>query len=130
MTAAKLLRPTLAAMLLASVTACGASSAPDVPESAATGSGSAETRRSANPEPVTATMPDVIGGNAGRAHEQMGSGLDLAFEDASGQGRPVDDPAEWRVCSSRPGPNQQITDHPVVLGVVRIAESCEDTVPE
>ena len=67
-----------------------------------------------NPErPVTATMPDVIGGNAGRAYEQMSSELDMAFEDASGQGRPVDDPAEWKICNSQPGPNQQITDFPV-----------------
>ncbi|MEV0491882.1 hypothetical protein [Streptomyces atratus] len=130
MTVTKLLRPALAATLLASITACGASSVPDVPAGTTTGSGSAETRRSANPEPVAATMPDVIGGNAGRAHEQMSSTIDMVFEDASGQGRPVDDPAAWKICNSQPGPNQQITDFPVVFGVVTVSESCEDTVPE
>ncbi|MEU6926309.1 hypothetical protein [Streptomyces sp. NPDC046631] len=89
------------------------------------------TRRSENPErPVTATMPDVIGGNAGRAYEQMSSELDMTFEDASGQDRPVDDPAEWKICNSRPGPNQQITDFPVVFGVVRASESCKDKTPK
>ncbi|MEV0693877.1 hypothetical protein [Streptomyces sp. NPDC050388] len=130
MTVTKLLRPALAATLLAAVTACGASSVPDVPAGTPTGSGSAETHRSANPEPVTATMPDAIGGNAGRAHEQMSSELDMIFEDASGQGRLVDDPAAWKICNSRPGPNQQITDYPVVFGVVRVSESCGDTVPD
>ena len=50
--------------------------------------------------------------------------------DASGQGRPVDDPVEWKICSSRPGPNQQITDFPVVFGVVRVSESCKDKTPK
>ncbi|WP_328336537.1 hypothetical protein OG873_39040 [Streptomyces violaceus] len=126
----KLLRPTLAVTLLALVTACDASSVPDVSASTATGSGPAETPRPANPEPVTATMPDVIGGNAGRAYEQMGSTLDMTFKDASGQGRPVDDPAAWKICASQPGPNQQITDYPVVFGVVRVSESCKDVMPE
>ncbi|MFF9128501.1 hypothetical protein ACF09J_35590 [Streptomyces sp. NPDC014889] len=75
-------------------------------------------------------MLDVIGGNAGRAQEQMGYKTDMIFEDASGQGRLVDDPAEWKICNSKPGPNQQITHFPVVFGVVRVSESCEDTVPE
>ncbi len=48
----------------------------------------------------------------------------------SGRGRPVDDPAEWKICNSKPGPNQQITHFPVVFGVVGVSESCEDTVPE
>ncbi|MFH8239060.1 hypothetical protein [Streptomyces sp. NPDC018321] len=123
MTVTKLSRPALVAVLLASVTACGASSMPDASEPA-------QTRRSANAEPVTATMPDVIGGNAGRAYEQMGSQLDMTFKDASGQGRPVDDPAAWKICDSHPGPNQQITDYPVVFGVVRDTESCQDVIPD
>ncbi|MEU7658310.1 hypothetical protein [Streptomyces lincolnensis] len=130
MTVTKLLRPALVATLLASVTACGASSVPDVAAPAAAGSGPAEARPSVNPEPVAATMPDVIGGNAGGAFEQMGSKLDMTFKDASGQGRPVDDPEAWKICNSRPGPNQQITDYPVVFGVVRVSESCKDAVPE
>jgi len=146
MTAVKLLIPVLAATLLASVTACGTSSVPDVPAGASTGSGPAETGRSSGAStgsasaetggrtvtPVTATMPDVIGGNAGRADEQMGSEIEMVFKDASGQNRPVDDPAEWKICNSRPGPNQQITHYPVVFGVMRDSENCEDaiTVPE
>ncbi|MFF4795759.1 hypothetical protein ACFY2M_40075 [Streptomyces sp. NPDC001276] len=126
----KFLRSAFAVTLLASVTACGASSVPAVSVGTPTGSGSAETHRSANPEPVAAVMPDVVGGNAGRAREQMSSEIDMIFEDASGQGRLVDDPAEWKICNSEPGPNQQITDFPVVFGVVRVAESCEDMVPE
>ncbi|MFG2472662.1 hypothetical protein ACGFXB_45710 [Streptomyces canus] len=99
---------------------------PDVSASTATRSGAAETRRSAKPEPVTAVMPDVIGGNAGRAFEQMSSELDMVFKDASGQGRAVDDPAAWKICDSQPGPNQQITEYPVVFDVVEVSESCED----
>ncbi|WP_143064679.1 hypothetical protein [Streptomyces colonosanans] len=130
MTVTKLLIPALAATLLASVTACGASSVADVPAGTSTGSGPAETRRSANPQPVTAVMPDAIGGNARRADEQMGSELEMVFKDASGQGRPVDDPAEWKICNSQPGPNQQITHYPVVFGVVKVSESCKNTVPK
>ncbi|MEU6365296.1 hypothetical protein ABZ876_06025 [Streptomyces sp. NPDC046931] len=130
MTFTKLLRPALAATLLASVTACGASSAPDVSASTTTSSGAAETRRSADLKPVSATMPDVIGGNAGRAYEQMSSELDMVFKDASGQGRAVDDPAAWKICDSQPGPNQQITEYPVVFEVVEVSESCEDATPK
>lgn len=129
MTVAKLLRPALVATLLASATACGASSVPDVSASTTTGSGPAKTHRSANPEPVAATMPDVIGGNAGRAHEQISSEIDMIFKDASGQARPVDDPSAWKICNSQPGPNQQITDFPVVFDVVKVSETCEDTTP-
>ncbi|MDK1342369.1 hypothetical protein QNO09_03395 [Streptomyces sp. 378] len=130
MTVTKLVRTTLAAMLLASVTSCGAAAVPDAPAGTPTGSGPAETPRSANPEPVTATMPDVIGGNAGRAYEQLGSTLDMAFKDASGQSRSVDDPSAWKICDSQPGPNQQIIDYPVVFDVMRVTESCKDAVPE
>ncbi|MFJ7178348.1 hypothetical protein ACIQXA_18510 [Streptomyces massasporeus] len=126
----KLLRPVLAATLLASVTACGASSVPGTSASATTDSAASETRGSADPKPVTAVMPDVIGGNAGRAFEQMSSELDLVFKDASGQGRAVDDPAAWKICDSRPGPNQQITEYPVVFEVLKVSESCEDATPK
>ncbi|MFD8911933.1 hypothetical protein [Streptomyces sp. NPDC059575] len=114
-------------MLLASATACGASSAPVVSASATSGSGTAKTHGSANPEPVAATMPDVIGGNAGGAYEQMSSKIDMVFKDASGQGRAVGDRAAWKICGSRPGPNQQITETPVVFYVVKVAETCKDT---
>lgn len=119
----KLSRPALVVTLLACVTACGASSAPEPSASAAPSA--VETSPSAAAEPVTASMPDVLGGNAGRAAEQMGPELDMVFEDASGQGRPVDDPAEWKICDSRPEPYRQITEYPVVFGVVRVSESCE-----
>ncbi|MFJ6607393.1 hypothetical protein [Streptomyces lydicus] len=133
MTVTKLLRPvltaTLLASLLASVTACGASSVPDASANTPAGAGSAETRRSADPAPVAATMPDVIGGNAKRAYEQMSSELDMTFKDASGQGRPVDDPAEWKICGSQPGPNQRITEYPVIFNVMKVKESCKGTAP-
>ncbi|GGR73548.1 hypothetical protein GCM10010236_29950 [Streptomyces eurythermus] len=103
---------------------------PDGPASTSTGPASAGTHRPASARPVTATMPDVIGGNAGRAYEQMGSTLEMTFEDASGRGRRVDDLAAWRICTSRPGPNQQITGYPVVFGVVRASEKCGETATE
>ncbi|MEW2467905.1 hypothetical protein AB0919_23215 [Streptomyces sp. NPDC046994] len=130
MTVTKLLRPALAATLLASVTACGASSVPDVAVSTTPAPRSAETGRSAAREPVAAIMPDVTGGNAGSAYEQMSSELDMTFKDASGQGRPVDDPAEWKVCNSQPRPYQQITDYPVIFDVVKVSENCKDTTPK
>lgn len=129
MTLPKILRPTVVAVLLASATACGASSETGLPATDATGSASAGARNAANPQPVSATMPDVIGGNAGRAYEQMGSQLDMVFKDASGHGRPVDEPTAWKICGSQPGPNQQITDYPVVFEVMKVSESCEDAAP-
>lgn len=113
-----LLRPALGAVLLASVTACGASAVPD--------SSAGTTSAPADATPVAAVMPDVIGGNAGRAVEQMGSELDVTFKDASGHGRAVDEAAEWKICSSQPGPNEQITDFPVIFDVVKVSESCQD----
>ncbi|MEV6191894.1 hypothetical protein AB0M19_05785 [Streptomyces sp. NPDC051920] len=121
-----ILRALLTVGLLASVTACGASAAPDRSVSGTAGTATPG-RPSAHPQPISAVMPDVIGGNAGRASEQMGSKLDMVFKDASGQGRSVDDPAGWKICGSRPGPNQQITDFPVVFEVVPLAESCRGT---
>lgn len=128
MTVTKFLRPVLSAMLLTSVTACAASSVRDVSASTTTSPEAAEAHRSPDREPVAAVMPDVIGGNAGRAYEQMSSEIDLTFKDASGQGRPVDDPDAWKICASQPGPNQQITDFPVVFEVVRVSESCKDAI--
>ncbi len=128
MTVTKFLRPVLSLLLLTSVTACAGSSVRDDSASTTTGAEAAKTRRSADREPVAAVMPDVIGGNAGRVDEQMSSEIDLTFKDASGQGRPVDDPDAWKICDSQPGPNQQITDYPVVFEVVRVSESCEDAV--
>ncbi|MBD0843092.1 hypothetical protein [Streptomyces sp. TRM68416] len=132
----KLLRPALITTLLAAATACSASPAPAPDQSTvsatstATNSGSAEARRSADATPVAASMPDLTGGNAGRVREQMGAEIDMIFEDASGQGRPVDDPSDWKVCNSQPGPNQQIIDFPVVVGVVLTSEKCEEPMPE
>ncbi|MBJ6616712.1 hypothetical protein ACWEQ5_02650 [Streptomyces griseoincarnatus] len=73
--------------------------------------------------PVTAVMPDVTGGNALRAQEQM-DGTQVRFEDVTGKDREVVDPQAWRVCGSRPGANQQITSYPVVLLVAPDTESC------
>lgn len=124
MTVTKLLRSALVATLLVSATACGASSVPDVSTSTTISPGPARTHRSA---PVDAVMPDMAGGNAGRAYEQMSSELDMTFKDASGQGRPVDDPAAWKICGSQPRPYQQITEYPVVFYVMRVSEACKDT---
>ncbi|RZU43854.1 hypothetical protein EV284_1305 [Streptomyces sp. BK022] len=111
--------PLVVVALLASVSACAGAARPAPAPTAAPA-----TSASARPEPVTATMMDIIGGNAGRAAEQMGPDTEVTFKDVSGKGRSVDDPAEWKICETRPGPNQQITDYPVVLGVVRVGESC------
>ncbi|MEV5044394.1 hypothetical protein AB0N20_06875 [Streptomyces griseoincarnatus] len=73
--------------------------------------------------PVTAVMPDVTGGNALRAQEQM-DGTQVRFEDVTGKDREVVDPQAWRVCGSRPGANRQITSYPVVLLVAPDRESC------
>ncbi|MFK4109692.1 hypothetical protein [Streptomyces sp. NPDC002176] len=128
MTIREFLRPVLAVALLASVSACAGASVPDRHPAPAPATPSASKSASANPQPVTASMMDIIGGNAGRAIEQMGPDTEVTLKDVSGKGRSVDDPAEWKICRTRPGPNQQITDYPVVLGVVRVAESCEGTV--
>ena len=129
MTVGRPLRAVLAAVFLAAATACSASSGADAspgtaPSASPAGPDSAGASSPADALPVAATMPDLIGGNAGRAAEQMGSAIEVSYRDASGQKRPVDDPASWKICASRPGPNRQITDFPVVLDVVRVAESC------
>ncbi|MER7486972.1 hypothetical protein ABTY20_13940 [Streptomyces sp. NPDC126497] len=108
--------PALAVAALMSVAARGGSSEPEAPAGAASGAesrraGAVETSPPADAAPVAAVMPDVTGGNARRAHERMGSGLDMVFADASGRGRPVDDPAAWKVCGSRPGPDERTTGH-------------------
>ncbi|MGW0798256.1 hypothetical protein [Streptomyces sp. NPDC002692] len=125
-------RSVLAVTVLAAVTGCGASSgaAATAGATATAGSGVAAPSRSANVQPVSAVMPDVTGGNAGGAYEQMHSELDMVFKDASGRGRSVDDPVGWKICGSRPGPYQQITDYPVVFEVVKVSESCEDVTPK
>ncbi|MFG3098532.1 hypothetical protein [Streptomyces sp. NPDC048202] len=125
MTIREFLRPVLAVALLASLSACAGASTPD-PRPTAT-SATPVPSKSANPQPVTATMMDLIGGNAGRAVEQMGPDTEVTLKDVSGKGRSVEDPVEWKICHTRPGPNQQITDYPVILGVVRVAESCAGT---
>ncbi|MFZ4154125.1 hypothetical protein [Streptomyces pseudogriseolus] len=107
-----------AAAVCAAAAACGTSVEPDrvalPPES---------TPASDAARPVTAVMPDVVGGNALRAQEQM-DGSQVRFEDATGKKREVVDPQAWRICASRPGANQQITSYPVVLLVVPDTESC------
>ncbi|MYV40208.1 hypothetical protein GT030_15385 [Streptomyces sp. SID1328] len=124
MTKRQFLGPIVAVALLASVTACAGAGAGH-PAPAATATASASASASPRPQPVTAVMMDLIGGNAGRAAEQMGPDTEVAFKDMSGKGRSVDEPAGWKICETRPGPNQQITGYPVVLGVVRVGESCE-----
>ncbi|MFG3048964.1 hypothetical protein ACGFZR_29070 [Streptomyces sp. NPDC048241] len=125
MTIREFLRPVLAVALLASLSACAEASTPD-PRPTATSATPAPSKP-ANPQPVTAVMMDLIGGNAGRAVEQMGPDTEVTLKDVSGKGRSVEDPVEWKICHTRPGPNQQITDYPVILGVVRVAESCAGT---
>ncbi|MGW2837140.1 hypothetical protein ACWCWD_05010 [Streptomyces sp. NPDC001493] len=134
MSATKLLLSAVTAALLASASACSASSAPDTPTStttaaATTATADAEPSRSANAGVAAALVPDVTGGNAGRAYEQMSATMDMTFKDASGQGRPVDDPASWKICGSQPGPNQPVADGPVVFDVVMVSENCPNTTP-
>ncbi|BFO17086.1 hypothetical protein SHKM778_34740 [Streptomyces sp. KM77-8] len=109
--------------MLTAVAACGGSPEPERPADRAEEK-PVEASAPADATPVTSVMPDLTGGNAGRAAEQMNMERELVFEDASGQGRPVDDPADWKICGSRPGPNQQIISYPVVLDVVKTAENC------
>ncbi|MEU6816650.1 hypothetical protein [Streptomyces sp. NPDC046860] len=132
MTIRESLRPVLAVALLASLSACSGAAAPERPAGASPAgpASTASPSAGADPRPVTASMADMTGGNAGRAAWQMGPGTEVTFKDVSGKGRPVDDPDAWKICHTRPGPYQQITDQPVVLGVVRVAESCEGTVLE
>jgi hypothetical protein len=63
------------------------------------------------------------GGNAQRAMEQLGSDTDVRFTDAGGEGRPVENPVEWKVCTLHQlgGPDGREV---YELGVVRTAEKC------
>ncbi|MFF5344809.1 hypothetical protein ACH46L_04020 [Streptomyces althioticus] len=73
-------------------------------------------------------MPDVTGGNALRAQEQM-AGTEVRFEDVTGKDREVVDPQAWRVCDSSPGANRRITSYPVTLLVAPTAEPCPEGAP-
>ncbi|CAL9434797.1 hypothetical protein SUDANB21_02125 [Streptomyces sp. enrichment culture] len=108
-----------AAAVCAAATACGTTPEPDAKAVI-----SPPATDTAAP-PVTAVMPDVTGGNALRAQEQM-DGTQVRFEDATGKDREVVDPQAWRICDSRPGANQRITSYPVVLLVVPAAETCPE----
>ncbi|MFF5157602.1 hypothetical protein ACFY3N_15335 [Streptomyces sp. NPDC000348] len=125
----ELVGPALVVAVPMSVAACGGSSGP---EEAAGATSGAESRRAeavgagpaADATPVAAGVPGLIGGNAGRASGQTDLEREPVLEDAGGRGRPVDDPAGWRVRGSRPGPRQRITGHPVAPGVVKASENC------
>ncbi|EMF31065.1 hypothetical protein H114_00512 [Streptomyces gancidicus BKS 13-15] len=113
------LRAFLAAVAVcAAAAACGTNVEPDRVTLPAESTPASDAAR-----PVTAVMPDVVGGNALRAQEQM-DGSQVRFEDATGKKREVVDPQAWRICDSRPGANQQITSYPVVLLVVPDTEPC------
>ncbi|MDH6223419.1 hypothetical protein [Streptomyces sp. MJP52] len=109
------------AVTLLGATACGSPDGAPAGEPAASGSPAAAT-----PE-VLSTLADRTadfeGGNAQRAMEQLGSDVDIRFTDASGAGRPVENPVEWRLCTVHQlsGTNGREV---YQFGVVRTDEKC------
>ncbi|MEU3554773.1 hypothetical protein [Streptomyces fragilis] len=108
------------ALTLLGTTACGAASEPAAEVPAASGSPAAAT-----PE-VLSTLADLSdqyeGGNARRAMDQLPGDPDVRFTDASGKGRPVENPEEWQICTA----HQLGGDSRLVFefGVVPLDEKC------
>ncbi|MFE5209501.1 hypothetical protein [Streptomyces sp. NPDC056600] len=102
-------------LTLLGTTACGAASEPAADVPAASGSPAAAT-----PE-VLSTLADLTdqyeGGNARRAMEQLQGDPDVRFTDASGEGRPVENPEQWKICAAHQlgGDSRVVFEFDVVL---------------
>lgn len=85
-------------LTLLGTTACAAAQEPDGGTPAVSGSPAVAT-----PE-VLSTLADLSdqyeGGNARGAMDKLPGDPDVRFTDASGQGRPVENPEKWKICTA------------------------------
>jgi hypothetical protein len=110
------------ALTLLGATGCGSAPDTEADSPAAAGSPAA----AATPEALSTLADrtaDFEGGNAQRAMEQLGSDVDVRFTDASGAGRPVENPVEWTLCTAHQ--LSGVDGREVYqFGVVRTDETC------
>lgn len=70
-----------------------------------------------------APTPDFRGQNAATALQSVDAGTNVEMTDLSGSQRPVQWPAQWKVCTQFPAPGEPMTDK-VSVGVVMTTEDC------
>jgi hypothetical protein len=102
-------------LTLLGTTACSASSEPAAGAPATSSSPAAAT-----PE-VLSTLADLSeqyeGGNARGAMDKLPGDPDVRFTDASGEGRPVENPEKWKICTAHQlgGDSRVVFEFDVVL---------------
>jgi hypothetical protein len=82
-----------------------------------------------NPRPSTGSagaevMPKVVGLSGAAAQAALGGNASVTLSDATGAGRVVVVPSNWRVCSQSPAPGTPYAGVPVALKVVKYRETC------
>lgn len=68
-------------------------------------------------------MPDFSEKGLTTVYSALGDGTTVDVTDASGQGRSVQWPADWKVCDQTPAPGAEVTDH-VTVTAVKKTETC------
>ncbi|MFD8981994.1 hypothetical protein [Streptomyces sp. NPDC059564] len=72
---------------------------------------------------AVAPTPDFRGQTATAVLQSVDAGTNVEMTDLSGSQRPVQWPAQWKVCTQSPAPGETVTDK-VTLGVVKTTEDC------
>ncbi|MFD6891419.1 hypothetical protein [Streptomyces sp. NPDC059957] len=70
-----------------------------------------------------APMPDFLGQSAATVLQSVDAGTNVEMTDLSGAQRPVQWPAQWKVCTQSPAPGETMTDK-ISVGVVKTDEDC------
>ncbi|MFJ9027577.1 PASTA domain-containing protein [Streptomyces sp. NPDC102274] len=124
-----------AALLLASLTACGATSAPDKPiaddapatePATETPATKPEAETPAETASETATLPDLTGQTLQAAQDaaQAAGFYVLTSSDALGTGRMQVLDRNWTVCSQTPAAGEHPADTSIDFGTVKLEETC------
>ncbi|WP_405969226.1 hypothetical protein OG496_01680 [Streptomyces sp. NBC_00988] len=72
---------------------------------------------------ASAPAPDFRGQSAAMVLQSVDAGTNVEMTDLSGSQRPVQWPAQWKVCTQSPAPGEAMT-ATVRVGVVKTAEDC------
>ncbi|GAA1367876.1 hypothetical protein GCM10009612_53820 [Streptomyces beijiangensis] len=72
---------------------------------------------------AAAPVPDFRGQSAAAVLQSVDAGTNVEMTDLSGSQRPVQWPAQWKVCTQSPAPGEAMT-NAVSVGVVKTAEDC------
>ncbi|MCX4775697.1 hypothetical protein [Streptomyces sp. NBC_01264] len=77
----------------------------------------------AQAQAASTPMPDFLNQSAATALQSVDAGTTVEMTDLSGSQRPVQWPAQWKVCTQTPAAGEAMTDK-VSLGVVKATEDC------